>query len=156
MRQGAIGIAARHLWQGRDLPYGAVNVHTIRLRRKLRLPPKASSCGRHWAAVPAVCASLARQDRRRFGSVFVNLSCSEPARFWLLFVSRRPVAVIHHGKTLECLERTRVQLRVSSEEKQQNQRLSSIFACTKGVHGEFIDHAAIGVWYNPRQCLCQR
>jgi hypothetical protein len=24
------------------------------------------------------------------------------------------------------------------------------------VRGEFINHAAIGVWYNPRQCFCQR
>jgi hypothetical protein len=24
------------------------------------------------------------------------------------------------------------------------------------VRGEFINHVAIGVWYNPRQCFCQR
>ena len=24
------------------------------------------------------------------------------------------------------------------------------------VRGEFINYAAIGVWYNPRQCFCQR
>src|SRR6516225_2872545 len=24
------------------------------------------------------------------------------------------------------------------------------------VRGEFINHTAIGVWYNPRQCFCQR
>jgi CubicO group peptidase (beta-lactamase class C family) len=24
------------------------------------------------------------------------------------------------------------------------------------VHGEFLNHAAMGVWYSPRQCLCHR
>jgi hypothetical protein len=24
------------------------------------------------------------------------------------------------------------------------------------VHGEFLNHAAMGVWYSPRQCVCHR